>query len=578
MTRLRWDRVWWKVLPPWLHLATRTRPGALLAPVLVALTVLLSALTALADEPDQDSVVPLAHAAALAESAPVIIDGKTLLLVRGVAALPAEERADAIAGRISDLAADSGFSPDDLVIVELDDRSEFRVGERMIFTLVDEDAQLEGVHRKTLAEVCLPRLRAAIVDYRADRDPTVLFHRALLALTAAGALTLLLGVILWAFRRLVAALERSVKRSAGRVRIQRFQLLRPQTAWAAVLGLARLLRIAVVVVVVLTFTEFALGLFPWTRLLALEARGHVLGPLARMGEAIVEFIPDLLFLATLALVTRYVLRGVHVFFQSVERGSVKLSGFEAEWSWPTYRIVRLLVIVFAVIVAFPYLPGSESGAFRGISLFLGVIFSLGSTSVISNIVAGYTMTYRRAFRVGERIRVGDVVGDVLEMRLLVTHIRTRRNEEVVVPNSMILNQQIVNYSSLAKQHGLIVHTRVGIGYEVPWRQVEALLLRAAYDTPGALEAPAPFVLQERLGDFAVEYELNVACRDPHQMLQMRTELHRRVLDVFNEHGIAIMTPAYVADPSVPKTVPREHWFDPPATANTEGPAAADASE
>ena len=228
-------------------------------------------------------------------------------------------------------------------------------------------------------------------------------------------------------------------------------------------------------------------------------------------------------------------------------------------------MVRVAIIAFAVVVAYPYIPGSGSEAFKGVSLFAGVVFSLGSTSAISNVIAGYMMTYRRAFRVGDRIKVGDVVGDVTDIRLQVTTLRTLKNEEVVIPNATILNSEIVNYTALAVDKGLILHTTVGIGYEVPWRQVEAMLLLAAKRTDGLLEDPHPFVLQKALADYAVNYELNVYCGDARQMNPLYTALHRSIQDVFNEHGVQIMTPSYVADTPDAKLVPKDRWYAAPAT-------------
>jgi len=263
-------------------------------------------------------------------------------------------------------------------------------------------------------------------------------------------------------------------------------------------------------------------------------------------------------------VTRYVLRLVLMFFDGIEHGRISVASLDSELAQPTYRIVRLLIVVFAMVVAYPYIPGSDSEAFKGISLFLGLVFSLGSTSIISNILAGYTMIYRRAFRIGDRIQVGEVTGDVLERKLLVTRLRTVKNEEIVIPNSLIMNSNIVNYSTLARGQGLILHTTVGIGYETPWRQVEAMLCMAAERTPGLLAEPKPFVLQKALGDFCVTYEINVYCDQPNAMARLYTDLHRNILDVFNEHGVQIMTPAYVADTPQPKVVPREQWFEAPA--------------
>jgi small-conductance mechanosensitive channel len=193
-----------------------------------------------------------------------------------------------------------------------------------------------------------------------------------------------------------------------------------------------------------------------------------------------------------------------------------------------------------------------------------VVFSLGSSSVIANLIAGYALIYRRAFKVGDRIVVKDLTGDVTDIRLMVTHLRTVKNEESVVPNSEILNSHVINYSTLARSRGLILHTTVGIGYETSWRQVEAMLRLAAERTPGLLKEPEPFILQRALGDFAVTYELNAYCDDPQQTARLYTAMHQNILDVFNEHGVQIMTPAYERDPDAPKVVPKEQWYPAPA--------------
>jgi small-conductance mechanosensitive channel len=183
---------------------------------------------------------------------------------------------------------------------------------------------------------------------------------------------------------------------------------------------------------------------------------------------------------------------------------------------------------------------------------------------MGNFIAGYSMTYRRAFKVGDRVKIGEHIGDVEQMGLMVTHLRTPKNEIVVVPNSMILANEVINYSSKARESGLILHTPVGIGYETPWRQVEAMLLEAAVRTPGLRREPAPFVLQTGLGDFCVTYEINVCCDTPKAMAALYTELHRNILDVFNEYGVQIMTPAYEGDPEQAKIVPPEQWYAAPA--------------
>jgi small-conductance mechanosensitive channel len=281
----------------------------------------------------------------------------------------------------------------------------------------------------------------------------------------------------------------------------------------------------------------------------------------------VAAIPRLLVIVVIVAIARYVIRLARFFFTAIEGGAIRFSGFEADWSKPTYKLVRVLIIAFAAMVCYPYIPGSRSEAFKGITIFVGVLFSLGSSSLLANIIAGYTMAYRRAFHVGDRIKVGDLIGDVTEIGLMVTHMRSVKNEELVVPNSLILNSNVVNYASLSRKQGLILHTAVGIGYETPWRQVEAMLLMAAERTPGLLREPAPFVLQLSLKDFAVTYEINVYCDLPSEMDRLYAQLHRSVLDVFNEYGVQIMTPAYIADPAEPKVVPQEQWFAKPAEAS-----------
>ena len=251
-------------------------------------------------------------------------------------------------------------------------------------------------------------------------------------------------------------------------------------------------------------------------------------------------------------------------FDAVANGRVKLNDFDPEWAEPTYKLLRLAIVAFALIVAYPYIPGSNSDGFKGVSIFVGIVFSLASTTAIANLVAGYALIYRRAFKVGDRIEVDGTVGVVTRSRLQVTHLRTRRNEEVIVPNSALLNGKIVNYNTYAAEQGLVISVTAGIGYETPWRQVEGILLEAAGRTEGVLKDPPPFVWHLSLGDFCVNYELNVFIADALAAGPIRTELTRNVLDAFNAYGVQIMTPAYERDTPEPKIVKREDWYLAPA--------------
>jgi small-conductance mechanosensitive channel len=318
-------------------------------------------------------------------------------------------------------------------------------------------------------------------------------------------------------------------------------------------------------------------LFPWTRGLGHSLSAMLLRPLATLAAGGIKYLPNVIFLIVLALVTKWVLRFSRLFFRRVADGAVSLTGFDPDWALPTDRIVRLVVIAFALVIAYPHIPGSGSEAFKGITLLTGLIFSLGSPSVIGNLVAGQSLAFRRAFRVGDRVKIGDHIGEVLQIRLLTTYLRSPKNEQIVIPNSTILNSEVINFNALAQSRGLILHSIVGIGYETPWRQVEAMLLEAAGRTQGLLREPPPFVLQRNLGTFAVDYEINAYTDAPDRMLPLYSALHASILDVFNEYNVQIMTPAYEGDPEKPKVVAREEWFmapaPQPAKANGDGASA-----
>jgi len=318
--------------------------------------------------------------------------------------------------------------------------------------------------------------------------------------------TLIAGLLLLGVRRVFRWLDgladRRFRARIEGLEAQSYRLVQAKQISAAVRGLSVSLRVLSCLAIAYVYLQVVLELYPWSRPLSRRLSAIFLGPLASMASAVLDAVPNLIFIAILVLLTRYLLKLVRLFFDGVAGGTIALAKFDRDWAWPTYRIVRFAAVAFAVVVAYPYIPGSTSPAFQGVSIFIGVIFSLGSSSFISNLIAGYSMTYRRAFRVGDRIQVGDVTGDVTESGLMVTRLRTTKNEEVVVPNSTILSSHIVNYSTLAQKGGLILHTTVGIGYETPWRQVEAMLLVAAERTPGLLKDPPPFVLQKALATSA----------------------------------------------------------------------------
>lgn len=502
-------------------------------------------------------------------SAPVVVNGQVLFYLAGISSFPAKDRAKMIARRIEALAENAEFDPEMLRVEEGDDRYEIytRTGGKPLVVIIQEDAELEGANLKVIADVFIQKIKNVIKAYRYDRQPEVLRANIYRALLRTFGLAITLFLVSWLFRKSDAWIEKRVKSRIQELETKSLRIIQAEQIWYVFRVGLRLMRVFTVLLIAWIFLDFVLDLFPWTRYFSNTAFGHIINPLQKMGLAVIGYIPNLIFLILLYYATRYVLKLVYQYFAAVQRGRIKLNSFDADWSLPTYRIVRVVVILLAVVLAYPYIPGSDSQAFKGISIIFGVLFSLGSTSVISNVIAGYTMTYRRAFHVGDRVKIGDTVGDVLEMRVLVTHLRSLKNEEVVIPNSTILNNEVINYSKLAAEQGLILHTTVGIGYEVPWRQVEAMLLEAAEQTEGIAKDPKPFVLQTALADFAVNYELNAYCKDEKRAMVLYSELHRNIQDVFNEYEVSIMTPAYEADTPEPKIVPRDQWYADPAAKN-----------
>jgi len=499
-------------------------------------------------------------------TASVVLDGETLFRVRGISAAPASDRAASIREAIINLADDPTLDAHAGEVVSGGDRVVIRIAGQRIATLFPADAALEQAPLGVLAEASMNRIANAVVRYREERShPRLLASTGLLLV-----ITLAAGVLLYAVKALFGwfnrLIEKAVKKRIQDIERASHRIIDAAQLWSWLGGVVRGTRALALVAIVLGWLNASLGLYPWTRPFASNLFHLILNPLQKMGTGLLQSLPDLVFLVLLVIVVRAVLRATKVFFERVDRGRIRLENFDRDWAMPTYRIMRILVIAFALVVAYPYIPGSDSEAFKGVSIFLGVVFSIGSSSFIANMIAGYSLTYRGAFREGDRVRIGDHMGEVVNVRALSTQLRSPKNEDVNIPNSEVLGSTVVNYSSFAREKGVILHTDVGIGYDAPWRQVEAMLLMAAARTGGLEADPAPFVLQTQMGDFTVIYQLNAYCRDATRMLQTYSDLHANIQDVFNEHGVQIMSPHYERDPEVPKVVAPEDWYPAPARA------------
>jgi small-conductance mechanosensitive channel len=308
----------------------------------------------------------------------------------------------------------------------------------------------------------------------------------------------------------------------------------------------KVINFVVVIIVAYFFFTILFSFFSFSKTWASTLIGYIIDPLISVLKAFVAFLPNLFTIIVIVFVTRYVLKFIKFIFKEIEKGTISFNKFPNDWAEPTYKIVRFLLIAFAGIVIYPYLPGSNSQAFQGVSIFLGILFSLGSTSAIANMVGGVVLTYMRPFKIGDRVKIADTTGDIIEKTLLVTRVRTIKNVDISIPNAMVLGSHIINFSSSAKEKGLILHTSVTIGYDVPWKRVHELLISAAKQTGNTLTEPTPFILQTSLDDSYVSYELNVYTDNPGIMAKIYSELHQNIQDKFNEAGVEIMSPRYSA--------------------------------
>lgn len=494
----------------------------------------------------RDSVAaPDPHTDSLPGS-PVVFGVDTLFRLYGaLGPFTPAQRAHAVEARLDD-AANAHERLDSVAVIEQNGFSELVMRGVVLMTVVDSDAAPLARARDLVARTYAARIQQALAQ---DRER--LSARALLidvGYAAAASLVLLLALFLLhlAFPRLYRRIEAVRRARVPALRIQQLELLSAEGLSRALLIIAQGLRVAVTIVLLYIYIPLVLGFFPWTEPLSRRIVGYALTPLGVAWAAFIGFVPSIFYLLVIVLITRYVLKLIHAIFRAIESGAVTFDGFYREWADPTYKIARVLVLAFAVVASFPYLPGSHTDAFKGVSLFLGVLFSLGSSSAVSNIVAGIVLTYTRAFEVGDRVQIGEAIGDVTERSLLVTRVRTIKNVEVTIPNGTVLAAQVQNFTRLAQGTGLVLHTTITIGYDAPWRTVHELLIAAALRTEHILTEPAPYVLQTSLDDFYVSYQVNALTRRPDLMASTYSSLHRNIQDAFNEAGVEIMSPHYGA--------------------------------
>lgn len=481
-----------------------------------------------------------------AASYPVVLGHHDLFLIHaGVGAVSAAGRARAISARLARLAGRTEMSPR-IVVTGDSGRYELTAGDLIVMEVTADDAAAAGTSAPMLAAQDAHEITQALVAYRRAHSMTRLLLSVVYTLLSVIALVAAIMALSWIAQR-IRALLRKHRRSIPSIRVHRLVLAHRDNVVRVLQKGVTGLQIFVSALLVYAILPVVFSFFPVTRSYSSVLLQFLLRPVTDIGTSLLSFAPNLLSIVVIAVLTYYAVRFLRILFTGLENRTIELSWFYPEWATPTYKIVRFFAIVVAIIAAYPYIPGSQTPAFKGISLIIGVFISFSSSSSVANIIAGVILTYTRAYQVGDRVQIGDNVGDILERTLLVTRLKTIKHVVVTVPNTIVLNSHILNFSGSGRSGDpLILHTSVTIGYDAPWRQVHALLLAAANGCEGCLSDPAPFVLQTSLDDFFVTYQINAYTRHPEDMAAIYSRLHERIQDRFNEAGVEILSPHFHA--------------------------------
>jgi len=522
---------------------------------------LLPLLSSAADDTTNGAAAGLAQTAA-----PLVVGNRTIVVFRAtLLGYGPRARAEGAERRIEQLLKDGGAGavsshaiPQGTAI-ELDGTTVFVVTPRD----VDEPA---GATMESTVDEAARALELAVKEAHEQREP----KRIMIAIGLVALATLLYAAILYgivsARRRLIALLSGALKSRAAGFKVGGVIALHPAQVFRSV----RWLLIAGSWLLALLATDvwltFSLELFPYTRPWGEHMRGWLLRKLGEMLDAVIQALPGLFTAAIILLVARFLTNVVAGFFRRVQTQRIRIGWLDEDTARPTQRIVVFVVWLFAVAMAYPYLPGAQTEAFKGLSVLAGLMISIGASSLVGQAASGMILMYARALRSGDFVKIGDAEGTVVELGMVATRLKTGTGEEVVLPNAFVVANITRNFSRESSGHGFVVQVQVTIGYSTPWRQVHAMLLDAARRTQGILADPAPYVIQSALSDFYVEYKLCAYAgpEAPSQRALVISELNANVQDVFNEYGVQIMSPHYLADPEHPQIVPKEHWFAAPA--------------
>ncbi|WP_299758774.1 mechanosensitive ion channel family protein [uncultured Pontibacter sp.] len=481
--------------------------------------------------------------------APVVLHRDTLFyMYNPVGSFSKQERAAAISKRVKKLSEERFLQADSVKVVENVMTTDILYLDRVLMSVTEADAEVAEKPRQELATLYAAKIKESAVKSAEQYSLRSIMIEIGLALLVLLVFFLLVKYVNKFFHFIFRKIEEQKDKRLKGLKVKDYEMLTPDREVAVVLTVAKFIRLITLFVMVYILLPVLFSIFPWTEGYADTLLQYILNPLRNIGLGLINYIPNLLTILVIVVVTHYVVRFLHFLASEIESGKLEVSGFYKDWAKPTYNIVRFLLYAFMFVVIWPYLPGSDSAVFQGVSVFLGILFSLGSSSAIANMVAGLVLTYMRSFKLGDRIKIGEISGDVIEKTLLVTRVRTTKNEDITIPNAMILNNHTTNFTTCSEQSekGLVLHTTVTIGYDVPWPKVHQALIDAALASGNVEKTPQPFVLQTSLDDFYVSYQLNAYTFAAGKMAATYSNIHQNIQDKFNEAGIEILSPHYRA--------------------------------
>ncbi len=496
----------------------------------------------------------------LTPGTPLVVEGDTLFAVyaRRGGMLPSH-RVKSAREVIEDLGHSMKFFADSIYVFEAEISTDIMGGETVIFSVTDNDALWQNTTRQSLAEEYCVIIQEKVGELHAKYGLRQKLKGALLVLAIIAGQSLLIWFTTWLYRRWRITLTRKLLKRAKPISIKDYEVLNVQRQGRLFLIGLNALRWLAIVLQLLFSIPLLFSAFPETKSLTYRVFSYIWNPFTDIISAVVGFLPNLFKIIVIVICFRYLVKGIRYLLNEVSVGNLKINGFYADWAKPTFVIIRLLCYSFMIVMIWPLLPSSNSEVFQGVSVFIGIIVSLGSTSIIGNIMAGMVMTYMRPFHIGDFIKYGDTQGFVIEKNVLVTRIRTRKNEVITIPNSNLMSSQTSNFTFAAQNYGVIVHTKVTIGYDMKWELIRDLLITAAKDTPNINKKPEPFVIVTALDDFYVEYEVNAYTHRPEALPMTYSVLHQNILDRFHEAGVEIMSPhIYAHRQNLDVQIPKEN--------------------